>query len=1034
MQGTLSPKSPLPCMYSRSQVNRTRPIQGDLMQENKIKVAINRHIVDKNIGGNLYYMANEWENVEITIDDFIKTVAIDGHAFCAQLHGSRSNKNYKLTNLVSIDVDAGTTIKEVLEDEFARRHLTFYYTTVNHTIEENRFRLGFLLKHDLTDPNEYEAIKRALGLRFCGDPSTYDSSRISYGNQSAGYQVFDAEIPSDVIADLIEIGRIAPTISKTDSVTGDFNTGTRRSTKKLPRDFEVVTKTGLLTRLVDLNQQTQIHCKFHKDANASAFTNKNAHGSTYMFCIVCRTTWWVESEKEEATRTYDNYEFVNVIKGIREQVKIRAKSRVFPEHIDPKKFPLLGLSSIEIVNRQYLEVEGLRNGLTLIRSPKGSGKTESLTEIIRNLIVNKKFRTLEDAENVDPDEPPQSYTNNYKILLLGHRQALIRQLCQRLSLNCYLDDDEFNFQEIKLRKKRYGVCLDSLWKVRDIDYDLIIIDECEQVLAHLLSDTMKRRESIYTMLRYVINSATNVVALDADLGWTSYLTLTEMRGITTPTAEKNNRLWVIINENIADQSPIDIYSSKEDLIGRMMMDIADGKKLFVAANSKRLIERLHAVIKATFGEGISFAVTSANSRTDEAQHKIMNFTGTYQKHNVVLCSPSLGTGIDITFEGHEQIVDCCYGFFESLVNTHLDIDQQIRRVRHPKSVRVWISPRMFDFETEFGVIKHQLLVDQVIANTFIGFDPVKREQLYNESDPFLTMATHIVSDQRRSQNNLKKNFIDYKKKTGWIPTLIAKNDAFADNGKDFFSLGKQLDDEAYTRKILSSTPITKDQFDQIKEALDDDSHLPEESYWSFRRMCLEAFYQQPLNEEIIRRDDRGGLRERLKMFTAMTNPNTINEVNKHIKDKYSESKKTIPFDRIKESHAKIALLHTLLSSAPPFRDGHFDLTSIYTLSDLTEFIRTCKKLSSYIQGQFNNPLRRDLESKPVFQLHQFFNMIGISTLSLTKKIGKKKIYQYMIDPDSYTTMIELRTLRETIEDDWIFINQLHGFTSTQPTI
>ena len=114
--------------------------------------------------------------------------------------------------------------------------------------------------------------------------------------------------------------------------------------------------------------------------------------------------------------------------------------------------------------------------------------------------------------------------------------------------------------------------------------------------------------------------------------------------------------------------------------------------------------------------------------------------------------------------------------------------------------------------------------------------------------------------------------------------------------------------------------------------------------------------------------DRGGLRERLKMFTAITNQNTINEVNKHIKDKYSENKKTIPFDRIKESHAKIALLHTLLSSAPPFRDGHFDLTSIYTLSDLTEFIRTCKKLSSYIQGQFNHPLRRDLESKPVFQL------------------------------------------------------------------
>lgn len=997
------------------------------MTQQIAKVAINRHIVDKNISGNLHYMANEWENIEISIDDFIKSVAHDGYAFCAQLHASRSSKNFKLTNLVSIDVDAGTTIKEVLEDEFARRHLTFYYTTVNHTVEENRFRLGFLLDKDLTDPAEYVAIKRALGLKFCGDPSTYDAARISYGNRSAAYELFNGHLSSNVITELIETGRTAPTISKTDSITGDFNTGTRRSKSKLPRDFQVTTKTGLLTRLIDLNQKTQIHCEFHKDHHASAFTNRNELGSTYMHCIVCCTTWWVESEKEEAIDTQNDFEFVNVIKEIRNQVRLRADSRVFPSHITTKKFPLLGKSSIQLVNQQYLEIDGLNNGLTLIRSPKGSGKTESLTDIIRNLVVSNKFRTLEDIENVDSDEPPRSYTSNYKILLIGHRQALIRQLCNRLGLNCYLDDEDFSFQEVKLRKKRYGVCLDSLWKVRDIDYDLIIIDECEQILAHLLSDTMKRRESIYAMLRYVISSASNVVALDADLGWTSYLTLVEMRGITTPTTAKQNLLWLIINEYTPPNSPIEIYSSKSDLIGRMMMDVADGKKLFVAANSKRLIERLHAAIREQFGENISFAITSANSTTDEAQNNIKNFTNTYKNFNVVLCSPSLGTGIDITFEEHEEVVDCCYGFFESLINTHLDIDQQIRRVRHPKNVRVWISPRTFDFETEFGVINRQLLVDQVIANTFIGFAPMSREQIYNEHDPFLTLATHIVSNIRRSQNNLKKNFIDYKIKSGWTPTLIEKDFAYADQGKAFLSLGKKLDDDAFVEMILSSKPIAKDQFDQIKEALDDDSYLPEENYWSFRRMCLEAFYQQPLDKEIIRRDDRGGLRERYKLFAAVTNPDHIADINEQINEKYSKSGKTIPFDRIKESHAKVALIHTLLSSTPLFRSGHFDLTSIYTSSDLSEFIKTCKKLSRYIEGQFNYPVRLDLSSKPTTQLHWFLKMVGLTTICASKKNGKKKIYQYMVNTDSYNTMIELKSLRETTQDDWVFINKLHGF-------
>ena len=104
------------------------------------------------------------------------------------------------------------------------------------------------------------------------------------------------------------------------------------------------------------------------------------------------------------------------------------------------------------------------------------------------------------------------------------------------------------------------------------------------------------------------------------------------------------------------------------------------------------------------------------------------------------------------------------------------------------------------------------------------------------------------------------------------------------------------------------------------------------------------------------------------------------------------------------------------------------------MSDLTEFIRTCKKLSAYVQGQFNQPLRSDLISKPTTQLHWFLKMVGISTIKSTKKIGKDKIYQYMIDPESYNTMADLRTLRESIQDDWIFINQLHGFTPSQPSL
>lgn len=988
------------------------------------KVSINKNIVDKQPKEKQHF-ANGWVDVELPIEELVKVVC-EGHAFCVQLNGNRSNANYKQTNIVPIDVDSGTTLQEALDNEFAKNHLTFFYTTARHTVEENRFRLVFLLDRDIINPNDFVSIKRALGLRFCGDPSTYDSSRISFGNQTAVYQIFERFIPSDVIDELIEIGKTSPRINRTGQTESQSN-GVTRCTLKLPREMEVKTQHGLLTRLVDIEEKTQIHCPYHKDESVSAFVNKNANGSTYMFCIVCQMVWWVESEKENALRTYDQFEFVKIIKEVGDQVDKKQHERNLPIHIDPKKFPLLGKSSIEFVNKQYLEVEALHNGLTLIRSPKGSGKTESLTEIIKKLVVNEKFRTLEDFEKQTFDDLPRSFNTQYKVLLIGHRQALINQLCSRLGLNCYLDDDENEFQEIKNRKKRYGVCLDSIWKVKDIRYDLVIIDECEQVLAHLLADTMKNRELNYSYLKHVISSSANVVALDADLGWTSYLTLTEMRNIQSPIDQKNNRLWVIINEHIVDGLPVEIYSSKEDLIGRLEKDVAEGKKLFIASNSKRLIESLFAVIQEKFGEDIALAVTSSNSSSTEIQESISDFKAVYEKYNVFLCSPSLGTGIDISFQDEKQVVDCCYGFFESLINTHLDIDQQIRRVRHPKQVRVWISPRKFNFETEFGVIKRQLLVDRVIANTFIGFDPVTRQELYNENDEFLTLATHIVTDQRRSQNNLKKNFIDYKLKTGWNPILIAKDQAYFNSGADFFALGKHLENQVFAQNVLTAVPINEERYKEIQSLLQDEAPIDECDIWSFRRMNLELFYQCEVSNEIIELDNRGEKRNQFRLFAAITNHDTIRTINRLMTQKYSSKSKSIPFDRLKDWDAKIVLVHTLFSSTPIFHNESFDPSIIYKMMDLSDFIRTSKKLQGYIEGQLRHPVRGDIISKPTRSLNYLLKLVGLNTNRSSKKIKGEKIYLYSISPDSLKIMVDLVELRNSVKSDWHLINQIHGF-------
>jgi hypothetical protein len=123
-------------------------------------------------------------------------------------------------------------------------------------------------------------------------------------------------------------------------------------------------------------------------------------------------------------------------------------------------------ANIVFMNQQHVAVERIQQGLTLIKSPKGTGKTHSLTSVISNIYLRNYGLTLDDFESSYDDEaPPPAWETGKTVLLVGHRQALIRSMCQRLDLNCYLDEKSRSI-DISHRdfRKRFGVCLDSIKK------------------------------------------------------------------------------------------------------------------------------------------------------------------------------------------------------------------------------------------------------------------------------------------------------------------------------------------------------------------------------------------------------------------------------------------------------------------------------------------------------------------------------------------------------------------------------------------
>jgi hypothetical protein len=73
-------------------------------------------------------------------------------------------------------------------------------------------------------------------------------------------------------------------------------------------------------------------------------------------------------------------------------------------------------------------------------------------------------------------------------------------------------------------------------------------------------------------------------------------------------------------------------------------------------------------------------VTSDTITKQEVKDFIIQAKKKATDYDVILTSPSLGTGVDISFPEGAQLIDVVFGFFEAQINSHFDFDQQLARV------------------------------------------------------------------------------------------------------------------------------------------------------------------------------------------------------------------------------------------------------------------------------------------------------------------------------------------------------------------
>ena len=451
---------------------------------------------------------------------------------------------------------------------------------------------------------------------------------------------------------------------------------------------------------------------------------------------------------------------------------------------------------------------------------------------------------------------------------------MIGDLCKKLGLNNYLDDPKFKKSEIQSRKSRYGVCIDSVWKVKDYQYDIVVIDEVEQVLSHFLSGTIGTGGvSLFNIFSVLVSKSSKIIVLDSDISWITFNTLTS---IINKNSDNLLRLNIYINQYKPINRDINLFPSDKQLMGHIKESVINHKRIFITSNSKTKVKNIEkSLVKLSKDLDVeipSLLITSENSRTDDIQDFIKNIKTKILDYQVILSSPSLGTGIDITFDNDNQHIDCVYGLFENQINSHFEIDQQLSRVRHPKEVNVWISPRRFNFETEFDVITEDHLknnLKEVIENQF----GISINSIDYEVSPFYVMSSMIISYQRHSKNNLKNNFLKYKYDQGWDINDINKDKGLTKTGRELYLEGKEISLTENITNILDSGVFNEYQYVRFRDRVSV-LNLPTPKYlwYYFYRTSIELFYRTKVTDDLIRLDDNGRLRGRIRRFEVITDP------------------------------------------------------------------------------------------------------------------------------------------------------------------
>lgn len=468
--------------------------------------------------------------------------------------------------------------------------------------------------------------------------------------------------------------------------------------------------------------------------------------------------------------------------------------------------------------------------------------------------------------------------------------------------------------------------------------------------------------------------ARRVIVADADLDNQTLDYLRELRGDDTP-------VFLIRNDYKPQGYPVRYIQTPDRtvIIGHVIsgvraMDL--GKVVFVATDSKGTSKAIARLVAHECPEKRILLINSETSGGDCEQEFIQNPDAVLARgeYDVVICSPSVATGVSIEIQG---VVAGVYGIFTGVSSVDADMAQALGRVREPVERVVWCASRGTNFSKISRSVSPPELrshLQQLTSATVSIIRSSLREDVVGaveqhdwQTNPHLNLLSRIETNRNFAMYNLRDTLLVRLRFEGNQVTV-------EDQASDLvmrllLAKARQECREVNAEALVGAEDLTYFQMVTLEQK---ESHTPEESL-AIAKFHMKDFYcLENLTVDDVLWDNEGRKRGELLSLEAQLFPDVaIDQASKVLEKQASWNQGFCPWDI---SHAvvrrKIRDLVGLSELIEKMQAGW-----TWTRYDLVAYADRARALTPQIKVALHFTITEGMSDTQV--IHQLLSQLGI---------------------------------------------------------